>query len=269
MAAALYPQAAQQPVAPVAQQQPKLKDPFGGTGVQTPSGGWLPASHPDAAKYQTAAPAPAGTPQPVSTQVPQGQGNTYSTPGQQGGPTIQTQFRDSLLKQLQTDPNNVSLSDPSLAPQMQAYQNAQQRSQQRAQQELAEQAFAGGTRGTGAYGAELNAMEQARGEAEAQYGAGLLQDEKTQRLESLFNALGLGQQQVQGDEQLKQAINAGNQQFSLGQSDIALRKLLGQGNLSLGVLQALLGNRQANDQLGVNSALGLAGINAGATKPFI
>jgi hypothetical protein len=274
MAAPLYPQPVTNAVAPVAQpaaaQQPKaptIPDPFGGQGVWTGTG-WLPASHPGAQQAQGAQqPAAAGA--PATTKVPQGPGNTYNTPGVQGGPTIQTQFRDSLLKQLQTDPTNVSLTDPDIAPQIRANQNAGQRSQERAQQELAEQGFVGGTGRTGAYGAELNAMEQQRGEAEGQFNAGVLRDTQAQRLESLFNALGLGQGQIQGDEGLKQQINAGNQQNALGQGDLALRKQLGQGQLGLGLLNAMLGDRQANNSLGLNAAEFGAGLNQNAVLKML
>jgi hypothetical protein len=192
-------------------------------------------------------------------------GATSTTPSAAGGQTIQTQFRDALLGQLGTDPNNVSLTDPDLAPQARAFQNAQQRSQERAQQELAEQGFAGGALGTGAYGAELGAMEQARGESEAQFNADLLTNAKTQRTQNLFNALGLGQQQILGDEAGRREWDLGNANIKLGQSDLALREKLGKGQLSLGLLEALLGDRRANNSLGLQAALGTAGFNRDAT----
>ena len=262
MATAYQDPTQQQPVQP----KPKLPDPFGGTGVQTASGGWLPASHPGAAPYQAPAAAPGGA-TGAATQVPQGVGMTAMTPSAQGGQTVQTQFRDALLGQLKTDPNNVSLTDPDLAPQAQAFSNQQQRSQERAQQELAEQAFAGGTRGTGAYGAELGAMEQQRGEQQGAFNATLLKDAKTQRLESLFNAMGLAGQQVTADEALRVQKELGLGDLNIRGTDVANDYKLGQGNLGLGLLQALLQDRQGNNQLGLNAALGIAGINHNSALP--
>jgi hypothetical protein len=145
---------------------------------------------------------------------------------------------------------------------MQAYTNAQQRSQERGQQDLAELGFAGGTGRTGAYAGELGNMESRRGEAEAQFGAGLLGQEKQQRLQSLFQALGLGSEQLTADESLRL-------QRELGLGDLNLRGTLGKGQLSLGLLQALLGNEQFNNNLGANLGMFGATLNQNATLPFL
>jgi hypothetical protein len=182
---------------------------------------------------------------------------TATQPGTPGGQTIQNQFRTALLGQLNTDPNNVSLSDPSLAPQVRAFQDAQTRSLADNQRELAEQAFAGGTRNTGAYSADLQSLRQQQGEAQAQHNADLLGQEKQQRTQNLFNALGLGSGLItQGSAQ--------GIQNSLGMADVNLRGQLGRGQLGLGLLQAMLGDRQANDRLGLDAALGGANLNQSA-----
>jgi hypothetical protein len=193
---------------------------------------------------------------------------TPSTPSP-GGATIQTQFRDALIGQLGTNPNAVSLTDPSLAPQARAYQNAQQRSQERAQQGLAEHALAAGALGTGAYGGELRNLEQARGESEAQYEAGLLGEEKDRRLKSLFEAMGLAGQQTTADEAIRL-------QRELGLGELDLRKLgitndysLGQGQLSLGLLQALLGDKQFNTGIGADLSKFGADLNFRSAFPFL
>jgi hypothetical protein len=198
-------------------------------------------------------------------------GMTSSTPNvtPAGGQTVQSQFRNALLGQLNTDPNNVSLNDPGLKPQMQAFTNAQQRSQERAQQELAEQAFAGGTRGTGAYGAELGAMEQQRGENEAQFGAGLLGQERQQRLASLFQALGLGGEQLTADEALRLQRELGIGDLNVRGQANANQLQLGQGQLGLGLLQALLSDRQHGSSLGLQAALGKGQLNLQSILPFI
>jgi hypothetical protein len=222
---------------------------------------------------QTTAPKPAPPP-PVVNTGGGGSSSSYSsgsplaqqtvqsaapagTPGVPAGSTIQNTFRDALLGQLNTNPNDIKLTDPDLAPQARAYADEQQRATEKLQQDLAEQGFAGGALGTGAYNAELaNAREQ-QGLNTAKYNADLLGGAKAQRLSSLFNALGLGGNLIDS------ASSQGVQQ-SLGQSDIALRGQLGQQQLGLGLLQALLGDRQSNNALGLQGALGAAGLNQNA-----
>ena len=127
------------------------------------------------------------------------------------------------------------------------------------QQDLAEQGFAGGALGTGAYGNDLRAVEQQRGEQESAFDAGLLRRGTRAADNSRYNnAMTMGQGQIQSDEALRQAINASNQQYSLGAQDIGLRQQLGQGQLSLGLLQALLrgpsGEQSARAQCGHRGA---------------
>jgi len=176
------------------------------------------------------------------------QTQTATQPGQPGQPanTLQGSFRNALLGQLNQDPNNVSLSDPSLAPQARAFQDAQTRSLAQQQQQLAEQAFAGGTRNTGAYGADLGALQQQQGEAIGQFNAGLIGNEQQRRTQALLQSLGIG----------------GN--FLTAQSAQQIQSMLGKGQLNLGLLQTLLGDRQANNSLGLQAALGAAGFNRDA-----
>jgi hypothetical protein len=54
-----------------------------------------------------------------------------------------------------------------------------------------------------------------------------------------------------------------NVQGNLGNLEIALRRELGMGSLNLGLLNALLGNQQFNDQLGWNMDEFVARMNAG------
>jgi hypothetical protein len=218
----------------------------------------------------TAAPAAAPINAPIGTGLGTTSGSSSSTytsgspvalqtatqPGA-GGQTIQNQFRDALLGQLNTNPNTVSLSDPSLAPQVRAFQDAQTRSLAQQQQQLAEQAFAGGTRTTGAYGADLGALQQQQGEAIGQHNSDLIANEQQRRTQNLFNALGLG------GNLLTQGSAQGIQN-SLGQGDLALRGHLGRGQLGLGLLQTLLGDRQANDRLGFDAANAGQGFNQSA-----
>ena len=224
-----------------------------------------------------AAPAPAGPPMaagtgpgaPSQVQVPQGYGTTATTAQQLGGATVQTAFRDQLLNQLRQDPNAVSLQDPALAAQTRAFSDAQQRAIARQQQSAAEQAFAAGAGGTGAYKTDLAGLQQQRGEAEAQYGAGLLGEARNQRMQELYNALGLARDTLAGGEDVQLRNAALQAQTSLGQGDLALRGQLGRGQLGLGLLQALLGDRQAANRLGFDVGAFNANLNQSAMQQLL
>jgi len=248
-------------------------DPFAasGGGVQLAGGQWVPKNHPLAQPGGAAGTAGATGSANIAgannqaAPIPQAGGasaggvntsvssyNVGSPLAQQtvtssgaGGGTIQNTFRDALLGVLNTNPNDVKLSDPDLAPQARAYQDAQTRSLGEQQRTAAEQGFASGALHTGAYGTTLGALQQQQGEAIGQFNANLLSQAKQQRLSTLLSSLGLG-----GD--LINSASAQGVQSSLGQGDLNLRAMLGSGQLSLGLLQALLGDRQANNQLGYN-----------------
>ena len=227
-----------------------------------------------------AAAVPGGTTPAYNTPATSGLGQTYSTGAPSGltgptgapvapGSTVQTQFRDALLKQLSADPNAVSLTDPDLAPQARAFQNAQQRALEQQRRDAAEQAFAGGALGTGAYRSELAGAQQQAGEQQAQYEAGLLGSAREQRMANLMNALQLGQGQITSDEDLRLRMNALNAQTGLGAQDLALRSTLGRGQLGLGLLQAMLGDRQAANRLGFDVGAFNANLNQSAMQQLL
>ena len=219
---------------------------------------------------QPAAGAPAAAPAPAAPVKPQlAPGTTATTPQTYGGPTVQSAFRDQLLKQLGQDPNAVTLKDPALAAQTRAFSDAQQRALERQQQEAAEQGFAGGNLGTGAYRQQLAGLQQQRGESEAQYGAGLLGEARQQRMADLMNALGLAKESIAGGEDYGLRNAALAAQTRLGESDLALRGQLGRGQLGLGLLQALLGDRQAANQLGLNAGIAGMGFNQSAMQQLL
>jgi hypothetical protein len=238
--------------------------------IKGPAGTAIPAPAPIAG----GAPAPAAPAKPQyagGSLVPPGLGQTATTPQTPGGPTVQTAFRDQLLKQLAADPNSITLQDPALAAQTRAFSDAQQRAIERAQQEAAEQGFAGGTLGTGAYGQELRGLQQQRGESEAQFGAGLLGEARNQRMQELMNALGLARETIGQGEDIGISLKdlalreAGlKSQEKLGLSDIDLRRMLGQGNLKLGLLQAMMQDRQAANRLGFDIGSFGANLNQNA-----
>jgi hypothetical protein len=242
-------------------------DPTGKT-TQLQSTAQIPAAAPipAAASAPRPASAPASAPAPTGLSAVTGStgsslvsqtGNLGGATAQQAGAgsgTIQTQFRDALLGQLSTNPNNVKLTDADLAPQVRAYQDAQDRQMTRTQRELAEQGFASGMTHSGAYDTELAQARQQQGESTSKFNADLLSNAKKDRMAALFQALGIGGNLLTSDASLKL-------QEKLGMSDIDLRRQLGTGQLSLGLLQALLGDRANNNQLGLSAAQIAAGID--------
>ena len=235
------------PPPPTLNPNAQVTGPGGGTVAGPVTGPGL--SSPTGALTPTTATTPA-TPTPAG--VPQGQ------PGS-AAPSLQTAFRDQLLTQLQQqNPNQLTLQDPFLAQQSQAFSDAQQRALARQQQSAAEQAFAGGALHTGAYQSSLAGLQQQRGEAEAQYNANLLGTARDQRMAELFQALGLAKEY--------EALQA---QTALGQGDLALRGQLGRGQLGLGLLQALLSDRQAANQLGLNAGIAGMGFNQTAMQQLL
>ena len=78
------------------------------------------------------------------------------------------------------------------------------------------------------------------------------------------NAMQMGQGQIQSDEALRQAINASEPAVPARHEDIGLRQQLGQGQLSLGLLQAMLQDRQSEQPLGLEAGIAGQGFNQSA-----
>lgn len=293
-------------------------DPFAsiGGGVQLPTGEWVPkgtAADPwkgvgaaQVAAAGPATPAPGGvvTPPPVTvppTQTGGGSGPLIPPSAPPGTPSapdqkaqVGTAFRDSLLKMLSDNQKDPSLADPALKGQMDAYSLAQTRARDRARSAMAERAAQQGGAGvdSGAFNNDLAGLFQAQGEAEGQFGAGLVGQELQNRRNQLMQAAtlagnqmsqedsralqreladldakirreGMAQQGGQFDRSLaEQARQSGvdaelkrlgiTTQADLGGRDVALRGELGRGQLNLGLLSALLQNQQFGQRLGAD-----------------
>ena len=251
-------------------------DPFAamGGGVQIAGGGWVPKNHPLAqqAAPQPAAPAapgaaPAAAPgaPPITTA---GQAtNTTATVGAQpaqGAPTtIAQSFQQALVNRL--NPAAVNAQNPAIAPAIEANKLAEQRGFERNRNLLAEQAAKSGTDASGGFNAQLLGLGQDRAAREGQFAGNAVQHLGDQQNANLMAALGLGGNFLQGqssqdlqkqladlDAQLRrEGLGA---QTSLGNADIALRGRLGEGQLNLGLLSALLNNDQFGQSLAQNGA---------------
>lgn len=207
---------------------PQNPDPFAeiGGGVQI-DGGWVPNSNPAAHQAQTptpevsaATPVPAlaavtPTPlDPVAPPVTQAPVTPVPTAAPPEGDPINDTFRAAVMKMLtaQATPGDVQ-NDPRAA----AYRNAQRRNQDRARAQAAETANSDGTIGSGGFDGEMRGMDQQRGEAEAQFEAGLVGEQMKERRADLMYAMSVAQQL--GDREY-----AADLQRELAQLDAQIRR---------------------------------------------
>ena len=237
-------------------------DPFAASGGgQFIGGGWIPNNNPAAIAAAKAAAGQVGT-------TATGAGTTAAAGGDLGG-----SYRAALLKMLNgADP---SMDDPALKSQAAAFSVGQTRAKDRAREMLAERAgsLGGNSSGmstSGSFDQGLVGLDQAQGEAEAANRAGLLGTAYRDRQQQLMQAAAMAGQTLSGEEARALQEKLGmtqaeiqrmgiESQSRLGQGELALRGELGRGGLSLGLLQALLGNKQHGESLG--ATLGMFGAN--------
>ena len=212
----------------------------------------------------TAAPSTGGaTPPPVGGPITNAQQvtNTTANVGQttaQGAPTTVAQsFQQALVNRLNPQPINAQNSQ--IAPAIEANKLAEQRGFERNRNLLAERAAANGTSGSGGFETGLLGLAQDRAAREGQFEGNAVMNLGNQQRQDLTSALALGgnllgdQQRMDLQRQLaeldaqlrREGLGA---QTSLGNRDIDLRSRLGEGQLNLGLLSALL----SNDQFGRN-----------------
>ena len=195
----------------------------------------------------TPAPAPAAPVGPTPGAAPIG---PLSTQPRQPSAYDQA-IRDKLMALLSQDPSNVSLDDPNLVPQMNAYNRQSQRAFDNSRSVMAERMAAEGTNNSGAFDAGLEGLLQARGEGEANFGASLVGQEVQARRQEVMQALQMGQGIMSQDQerQLRRELADLDAQLQregfgiqreMGQLDAALRregfdiqKLLGLGDLDV------------------------------------
>jgi len=218
-----------------------------GGGSPAPPGG-IPAA-PTTAGQALTAPAPAG-----GTTAP-------GTPTTAAGA-----FQQALVNRLTAPP--VTAQSPELSGAIGANNLAQQRGFERNRGLLAEQAGQNGTANSGGFNTNLLGLSQDRSAQEGQFAGNAVLQRSQQQANELTQALTLGGQMLSQQDQLAMQqrlaeLNAQIQreslaaQTSLGTQDLGLRRDLGQGNLNLGLLSALLQNSQYNSGLGLQA--GIAG----------
>lgn len=211
--------------------------------------------------------AAASTPgSPITTQQQVG-GTTASVGGliAPGTPTtIAQSYQQSLVNKLNGQP--ISAANPGAAgPAIEANKLAQQRAFERNRNLLAERNAAVNGAPSGGFETQLLGLAQDRGLQEGQFaGNALMQAQQDQNANEraamgqaaslLSGNAGLAQQQALAELDAALRREGLAQQGQLGNADIALRGRLGEGQLNLGLLTALLGNQQFNQQLGQNAA---------------
>ena len=149
----------------------------------------------------------------------------------------------NLLRQGDTfDPNN-----PAATAQRASFDRVNSRETGRARMAAAERRAASGQLGSGGFDADIAGAEQAQGDRASGFEAQLVTQELGAQRQKVQQALALA---VQSGDQ-----NAARQlQEKLGTLDLDLRGKLGKGQLGLGLLNSMLGDKQSGNALGLGYA---------------
>lgn len=149
----------------------------------------------------------------------------------------------NLLKQGDTfDPNN-----PAATAQRASFDRVNSRETGRARIAAAERRAASGQLGSGGFDADIAGAEQAQGDRASGFESQLVTQELSAQRQKVQQALALA---VQSGDQ-----NAARQlQEKLGTLDLDLRGKLGKGQLGLGLLNSMLGDKQSGNALGLGYA---------------
>lgn len=179
---------------------------------------------------------------------------------------IQSAYQDALLKYMDRGFQTPTLDDSILGPQTEVFRVQQQRNQERNRRNVAERAAANGQSQSGFLDRQINKGIQEQGFNTAAFNANLLGSELTKRREELQAALQLAS--ATGNAEATRELQARLAQVSamMQQQGLNLQGQLGAGDLALRASMAQMGNDQFYDQLGVNSALNMEGLNQRALQ---
>ena len=176
-------------------------------------------------------------------------------------------FHDAITKQIEDllGPTEYDPNAPEIRMQRDVHNVALQRAAERRRASAAERAAAQGTLDSGGFDVTADQIEADRGMGEAAFEADLatreLEGQRARLMQALQIGAGIMSQQQQLalqkelaliDQQLREKALA--LQDRLGTGELDLREYLGKGNLGLGLLQALLSDRQFADKLGLDYA---------------
>jgi len=216
---------------------------------------------------------PTGAGQALTAPAPAGNTTAPGTPTTAAGA-----FQQALVNRLTAPP--PSASSPAIAPAIAANKLAGQRGMERGRAQLAERAATEGTSNSGGFDTALSGLNQDRATQEGQFAGNAVMGQAQQEANQLTQTLALtgnmlsDQDRIAAQERLAalQAQISREQianQASLGGQDIALRQNLGQGQLNLGLLSALMGNQVSNSSLGLQAGLGQANLNQNAVLQML
>ena len=204
-------------------------------------------------------------PKPITTgsQVTSTSSNVGGSTSQGQPTTVAQSFQQALVNRL--NPQPLTAQNDAIAPAIQANKLAEQRGFERNRNLLAERAAAQGTNNSGGFETDLLGLAQNRAGREAAFEGNAVQNLARQQSQDLTSALMMGGNLLGEQERMalqKQLADLDAQlrreglgaQTSLGNRDIDLRGRLGEGQLNLGLLQALLGNEQFGRSLAQNGA---------------
>lgn len=165
-----------------------------------------------------------------------GLGAPGTTPAAPAGPapttpqSLEAQQREQLMKLIKGEvPVSLDQNNPALAAERTAFDRANSQATGRQRLAAAERNAARGTLGSGGFDANLAGIENDAATRSTGFEAELMRNERQGQIDRLMQGLGMSQQY--GATQLQ------------GQ--------LGKGQLGLGYLNAMLGDKQATNQLGL------------------
>lgn len=228
--------------------------------------------------YETGQTAAIGTPIPGSETGLGAVGNDGLAANETTTAGMQNLIRDQILNMISQP--TPTMNDPQIAGQVGAFNAAQNRATARQVAQNAEAFGASGLESSGArLAADRGAIEQ-QGLNEGTFASAALQQELTARRDQIQRALTLAA--ATNDQDLARRlqkeladISATIQRESLaqtgrlGDADIDLRRVMGTGNLNLGLLSLLENGRQFNNGLGFNMANAEALLNNNAIRTLL
>lgn len=182
--------------------------------------------------------------QNAAMQIARGLG--WQGPGQatpEAPPTTDALLEQRIRALLEQDPTQIDPNSPAMAAQRDSFRRGNQRAVEDAKRAMAQRAasgFAGGATEAGMTGININAAQR-----EGDFEAGLMQRElQTQRDQTM--------QAMQMAQQAGLTREARQLQERLATQDLALRRMLGMGQLGLGAAQLSQQGNQFNANLGFN-----------------
>lgn len=179
---------------------------------------------------------------------------------------IQSAYQDALLKYMARSQETPTLDDSILGPQTEVFRAQQQRNQERNRRVASERAAASGQSQSGYLDNLINKGIQEQAFNTASFNANLLGSEMGKRREELQAALQLANATGNAEAARELQTRLAQASAMMQQQALNLQGQLGSGDLAMRMMLAQMGNNQFYDQLGVNTALNLEGLNQRALQ---